>query len=77
VYADVWPDGVRRALRATADAAEAGEDPMRAGQYHLTLSQIWQDLTARLGYPDLVRRPAPEPVTAPDLVAAVREREGL
>ncbi len=76
VYADVWPDGVRRALRAMVDAVDSGEDPMRAGQYHLTLSQIWQDLTARLGYPELVRRPAPEPVTAPDLAAAVR-REGL
>jgi thiazolinyl imide reductase len=77
VYAEVWPQGVRRALRTMADAAGAGEDPMRAGQYHLTLSSVWQDLTARLGYPDLVRRPAPEPVTAPDLAAAVREREGL
>jgi thiazolinyl imide reductase len=76
VYAQVWPDGVRRALRATAAAIEAGDDPLRASQYHLTLSQIWQDLTARLGYPDLVRRPAPQPVTAPELAAAVR-REGL
>ncbi|MDX3387668.1 Gfo/Idh/MocA family oxidoreductase [Streptomyces niveiscabiei] len=77
VYTEVWPEGVRRALRAMAGAAGAGEDPLRAGQYHLTLSEIWEDLTARLGYPELVRRPAPEPVTAPDLVAAVREREGL
>ena len=55
----------------------AGVDRSDVAPLIREVSSVWQDLTARLGYPDLVRRPAPEPVTAPDLVAAVREREGL
>ncbi len=51
----MWPDGVARALTELRTTIDNGDNPLTKGQYHLTLCQIWQDITARLGPPDLVR----------------------
>jgi pyochelin biosynthesis protein PchG len=69
VLREVWPDGVGCALDGLVAAMRSGQDPLRAGQYHLGLCGMWQDLTRRLGQPDLVRRPEPAPVHAGDLDA--------
>ncbi|HEV2372804.1 MAG TPA: Gfo/Idh/MocA family oxidoreductase [Streptosporangiaceae bacterium] len=70
VFDTVWPEGVQYAVSRLRDAAEAGDSPARRGQYHLTLCTMWQDLTSRLGPPELLRVPTVAPLL-PDAVAAV------
>jgi NAD-dependent oxidoreductase involved in siderophore biosynthesis len=70
VFRTIWPAGVRGALARLRTAIETGEDPLRRGQYYLTLCQLWQDVTLRLGPPDLVQATRPAaPVTSADLDA--------
>jgi pyochelin biosynthetic protein PchG len=69
VFASVWPAGVGRALETLREAIDTGEDPLRRGQYHLTLCQLWQDLTARIGPPELLRADPPRALTPDDLTA--------
>lgn len=71
----VWPAGVERALIDLQRSIADGEDPLRRGQYHLTLCQLWQDIAARLGPPELVRRKAPRPLSGDDLLAAMSPDE--
>ncbi|MEU6720217.1 Gfo/Idh/MocA family oxidoreductase [Nonomuraea sp. NPDC046802] len=59
IFDTVWPEGVEHALGRLARAAEAGDSPLPSGQYHLTLCTLWQELTALLGPPELVRATAP------------------
>lgn len=56
----LWPDGVRNALIELRAAINAKEDPRRRGQLHVSLCELWQDLVARLGPVELVKRAAPE-----------------
>lgn len=61
VFGSVWPHGVRNALGELAAAASAGDRSTRHGQYHLTLCRLWQDITARLGPPELLDTEPPHP----------------
>jgi pyochelin biosynthesis protein PchG len=67
LFATVWPAGVGHALRTLKHAVETGEDPLRRGQYHLTLCQLWQDLTQRLGPPELLTAQPPRMLTGEDI----------
>jgi pyochelin biosynthesis protein PchG len=67
LFATVWPAGVAHALGTLRHAIETGEDPLRRGQYHLTLCRLWQDLTLRLGPPDLVSARPPRTLTGDEL----------
>jgi thiazolinyl imide reductase len=67
----LWPAGVARALAGLRRAIEDREEPSRHGQYHLALCQLWQDITSRLGPPELVRAGEPSRLTAADLQALV------
>jgi hypothetical protein len=40
---------------------------LRRGQYHLALCQLWQDITALLGPPELVHGDPPRPLTGADV----------
>ncbi|GAB3934999.1 hypothetical protein GCM10027614_09010 [Micromonospora vulcania] len=53
-----------------------GEKPARHGQYHLTLCQLWQDVTARLGPPDLVHSVPPR-MLVPAEVAELADAAAL
>jgi len=70
-FADVigtqWPDAIAATIASFASAVRSSEDPLRLGQYHLTVTRIWQDLTARLGQPDMITSAAPHPLTPDDL----------
>jgi pyochelin biosynthesis protein PchG len=68
----VWPSGVRHALDRMRRTIEEGRDPRSTGQYQLTLSRMWSDLTGRLGYPVPVHQPPTVAVPAAELEAAVR-----
>lgn len=59
IFEEVWPAGVAHALQLLHRDAMAGEPATRRGQYHLTLCQLWQEITTRLGPPELVKAPAP------------------
>ncbi|MFI6042491.1 Gfo/Idh/MocA family oxidoreductase [Nocardia sp. NPDC051321] len=78
LFGTAWPRGISRALGDLRRAAAAGEDPLREGQYHLTLCRMWQDITARLGPPELLQMTAPNLLTPAELavVAAAGTREG-
>jgi pyochelin biosynthetic protein PchG len=67
IFDEVWPDGIGHALGRLYRAAQEGESPMRQGQYHLTLCKLWQDITARLGPPELVRSTHPVPLRPADV----------
>lgn len=69
VFARVWPDAVRAAL-AELRADITGGGDVAAGQWALTVTAIWHDLTARLGQPDLIHPDAPQRVDLPELIAA-------
>ena len=45
VFEEVWPAGVGYALGNLHRAASGGEKLARHGQYHLSLCQLWQDVT--------------------------------
>ncbi|QWF84796.1 Gfo/Idh/MocA family oxidoreductase [Amycolatopsis sp. CA-230715] len=69
VFQTVWPAGVIRALGELWHAANTGEDPLREGRHHLNLCKLWQELTARLGPPDLLTDKAPVPFDLAELRA--------
>ncbi|MGX7826295.1 Gfo/Idh/MocA family oxidoreductase [Actinokineospora sp. 24-640] len=70
VFDRVWPDAVRVALgELRADIADEHRSTV-AGQWALTVTGIWHDLTERLGPPRLIHPPTPERVDLPELVAA-------
>lgn len=76
ILSSLWPEGVRRALRKLRESARLGENPLLSGQYYLTLAQIWQELSARIGPLELLDAKPPTVLPADDLVdaaAAVNE----
>lgn len=75
VFRSVWPEGIVHAVSELQAAADAGEDPLRKGQYHLSLCQLWQDLTLRLGPPQLLGSRPPQMLTNDDLRALVAAGE--
>lgn len=64
IVRSLWPEAIRRALFELRAAIADGEDPRRHGQYHLALTRLWQQATARLGYPELVGGETPRPLLA-------------
>ncbi|MBL6279825.1 Gfo/Idh/MocA family oxidoreductase [Micromonospora fiedleri] len=69
IFRSLWPAGIAHALTELHQAAEEQQDPLRRGQYHLSLCKLWQDLTLRLGPPELLSSTPPEPLTDDDLKA--------
>ncbi len=64
-----WPAAVARALLQLRRAVLDGEDPLRRGQYHLTLCRLWQDIAAKLGPPELLDGAEPAALSAEQLAA--------
>ncbi|OCC14039.1 Gfo/Idh/MocA family oxidoreductase [Streptomyces sp. PTY087I2] len=67
LFTQGWPSAVDAALSGFAEAIAAGSDPLRTAQGDLTVFQIWRDLMARLGPPELIRPATPVPLSAADL----------
>jgi pyochelin biosynthesis protein PchG len=72
IFRSLWPDGVRRALLDVRRAILESEDPLPRGQGHLTLCQLWQDLTANLGPPRLHRAEPPRLLSVEEHAAMAR-----
>ncbi|GAA2069004.1 hypothetical protein GCM10009801_17980 [Streptomyces albiaxialis] len=71
VFATLWPEAVLAALhRLRGDIADRARRAT-AGQWALSVSRSWADLTARLGMPALIGPPEPEPVPWSALTDAV------
>jgi pyochelin biosynthesis protein PchG len=66
-FAELWPEGVRRALDELRAAIAEGGHGSPAGQYTLTLSRMWLDLTTRLGRPELISGTHAPPVHPSEL----------
>ncbi|MGN9841247.1 Gfo/Idh/MocA family oxidoreductase [Nonomuraea sp. H19] len=73
ILAEIWPAAIGRDLLALRDAITGDRTgaAARTEQLHLTLSRMWQDTTAQLGYPALRPRRVHRPLNVEDLVAAV------
>ncbi|MGP3975838.1 Gfo/Idh/MocA family oxidoreductase [Streptomyces sp. 8N114] len=71
VFARLWPEAVLAALHRLRDAiADPALRPV-AGQWALSVSRCWADLTARLGMPELIRPGEPPTVPVTELESAV------
>lgn len=69
VFAELWPAAVAESLRALHRAAAEPNRRMVDGQWALGVSRMWSALTARIGMPELVEPPEPEPIPLADLLA--------
>ncbi|MEW9516091.1 Gfo/Idh/MocA family oxidoreductase [Streptomyces tubercidicus] len=71
VFAHLWPQAVLAALYRLRDAAADSALRPSAGQWALSVSRCWADLSAQLGLPELIGPPEPPVVPWTDLRAAV------
>ncbi|WP_261801603.1 Gfo/Idh/MocA family oxidoreductase [Streptomyces sp. ISID311] len=67
VFAHLWPDAVLTALHRLRDAAADPELRPAAGQWALSVSRCWADLTAQIGMPELITPSEPPEVPWTDL----------
>lgn len=72
VFARLWPDAVAESLRVLRRDIEQPARRSRGAQWALGVSQLWGELTARLGLPDVIRPGEPEPVPVDELQEAAR-----
>ena len=70
VFADLWPDAVRVALRELADDIAEPARRAKAAQWALSVSRAWSDLTARIGMPALIRPDEPPALPVDEIAAA-------
>ncbi|MBU6535672.1 Gfo/Idh/MocA family oxidoreductase [Streptomyces mayonensis] len=70
VFNDLWPSAVSDALGGLRDAVAEGSDVLRTAQHDLAVFHVWRDLMARLGPPELIRPPAPTPLSVADLTGS-------
>ncbi|MEA2131459.1 MAG: pyochelin biosynthesis protein PchG [Solirubrobacteraceae bacterium] len=69
IFRTLWPPAVQHAVGDLRAAILAGGSDRRQAQHHLSVCLLWQDLSARLGAPELLRRAVPAPLRAGDLEA--------
>ncbi|MDH6131236.1 pyochelin biosynthetic protein PchG [Kitasatospora sp. MAA4] len=67
-FAELWPDGIRHALGELRTAILDDGPGSSRGQYDLTVSRMWLDLTTRLGRPELIGGAQSPPVHPADLM---------
>lgn len=67
IFSSWWPEAVGAALGSFAEGIARGDDPLRSAGHDLAVFGLWRDLMARLGPPELIRPPAPRPLTVRDL----------
>jgi pyochelin biosynthetic protein PchG len=72
LFASHWPAAAGRALLELDGAIAAEEDALERGQLQLALCRLTQEMSARLGPPDLVRNAPPRSVDAGALIEAAR-----
>jgi thiazolinyl imide reductase len=64
VLTELWPEAIGRALDELAEAVRTGTSPLASAQYNLAVCQVWSDLAALLGPPEVVHPPLPQPLPA-------------
>lgn len=72
ILSTMWPDGAHRAIMSAWKSASDKMDPLRDGQYSLSVSAIWQATAAALGFPERLSGPPPRPMAAAELISAAR-----
>ncbi|MGP0051432.1 MAG: Gfo/Idh/MocA family oxidoreductase [Solirubrobacteraceae bacterium] len=71
IFRSLWPPAVRGAVLELRDAARTGDGWLGAGQHHLSVCLLWQEIAARLGPPELICRAPAEPMDPARLHAIV------
>ncbi|GAA1464319.1 Gfo/Idh/MocA family oxidoreductase [Nocardiopsis exhalans] len=69
VFDQEWPGAVRTALGELRADADDSVRAAAADQWALTVTDVWHDVSGRIGPPVLLDPPTPEPVPLPDLLA--------
>ncbi|MEU8119215.1 Gfo/Idh/MocA family oxidoreductase [Spirillospora sp. NPDC049024] len=72
ILAALWPEGAHRAMMRTWRAVSDGTDPMREGQYYLSVGSAWQAMASVLGFPERLSGPPHRPMPADELIATAR-----
>lgn len=67
IVGGLWPQAVVRALDELVRVAAGERDGQAEGQYHLGVCRLWQEVTRRLGPPELRERPEPRPLAPTQL----------
>lgn len=75
IFETFWPAAVATALLNLRAAMAAGDSGLPRGQYYLTICQLWQDITALLGPPELLRAPPPAMLSGAELAAVAAAAE--
>jgi thiazolinyl imide reductase len=68
----LWPNGIQRALLKLRTAIRTREDGSPTAQYQLMICEVWRDVLAQIGPPDLVRGRSPSTLSAETLSTMVR-----
>ena len=72
ILSSLWPEGAHRAIARTWRAVSDGLDPLREGQYYLSVGSAWQAMATVLGYPERLSGPPHRPMPADRLIATAR-----
>jgi thiazolinyl imide reductase len=72
MFREHWPLGIVRALMELRAAILAREDALRAGHHHHTLCELWRDMLAQTGPPELVHGELVTPLSNERLAALTR-----
>lgn len=76
VFGMLWPQAVCAAFADLQRAIVKAEDPRCLGQYQLAVSRLWHECTAALGYPEMVPRAVPTPLTQAEIESVDKAQEG-
>ncbi|WP_444941690.1 Gfo/Idh/MocA family oxidoreductase [Microbulbifer sp. EKSA008] len=71
IFALTWPEAVIEALHSLCTDIAQPEKRKQSGQWALSVSMAWSDLTARIGMPTLIQPGEPEPVSVQALADIV------
>lgn len=76
VFEQIWPGAVTYALHELRRDIADPSRRRRAGQWALSVSQAWRDLTHRIGLPELIRPDEPQALPIDELLAAAHSADG-
>ena len=72
IFRSLWPAAVNHALLELRDAIRGDAKAAALERHHLSVCQLWQDLTSRLGPPELISPKTPQPLADGRLAAIAR-----
>jgi pyochelin biosynthesis protein PchG len=69
IFEQLWPSGIAAAVEEFGKDAAGGTSVVDRARHDLAASRVWQDITDRLGRPELIHPAAPRPLDLPALLS--------